>query len=58
MTPSSNPDQALDELTSEFVEIPVRIVIDVFRSYLHRMDSVAAAAAATRARIIDACVAA
>jgi hypothetical protein len=55
---NENRDQALDQLTTEFSTIPVRIVIDVFRSYLERAESVPAAAEATRARIIDACVAA
>ena len=56
--PLNQSDQALNDLTSEFVTVPVRIVIDIFRSYLDRTGSVAAAAAATRARIIDACNAA
>ena len=56
--PSANRDEALNELTTEFYTVPVRIVVDIFRSYLERVGSVAAASAATRARLIDACVAA
>jgi hypothetical protein len=58
VTYSNNPDQALHELTTEFVNVPVRIVIDIFRSYLDHAESVQSAAAATRWRIIDACQAA
>jgi hypothetical protein len=53
----TNPisDDALNQLTSEFPDIPARIVVDIFCGYLRRNTSVPAAADATRARIVDAC---
>jgi hypothetical protein len=51
-------DQALNELTTEFYTVPVRIVIAIFQGYLDQYASVRAAVEATRARIIDACIAA
>lgn len=52
----TSPDRALNDLTSEFHDIPVRIVLSIFRSYLNELDEVQAAAAATRRRILDACL--
>lgn len=55
---TSDRDQALEELSSEFVAIPARITVHVFLSYLRVLHNVAAAKSATRARIRDACTAA
>ncbi len=59
MTRSINAtrDRALNDLTSEFSTVPVRIVIDVFTSYLECATSLATAVIDARARIVDACAA-
>ncbi|WP_375478507.1 hypothetical protein [uncultured Jatrophihabitans sp.] len=51
-------DHAFNRLTTDFPDIPVRIVLDVFLSFLDRTSSVSAAVDLTRERILDACLAA
>jgi hypothetical protein len=55
---SAARDQAFNRLTADFPTIPVRIVLDVFLSFLDRTSSVPAAVDLTRERILDACLAA
>jgi hypothetical protein len=52
----SSRDYALEQLTSEFPTISVRIIVKVFLRYLETCDSLPSAVESTRARIIDACV--
>ncbi|GAB2464185.1 hypothetical protein [Jatrophihabitans fulvus] len=51
----SQRDRALEELTSEFPLISAKVVVAMFLRYIEATDTLAAAVAATRARIIDAC---
>jgi hypothetical protein len=52
---STDPYKAISQLSHEFDRVPHRIVVDIFRGYLGRADSIPAAARATRQRIIDSC---
>ena len=52
----SSRDRALEQLTSEFPQVPVRVVLSVFLGYLGQAPSLTAAVDATRDRIVDACL--
>lgn len=53
--PVSRRDRALDQLSSEFPTVPVRVVIAVFLGYLDRERSLDQVLRASRQRIRDAC---
>ena len=48
-------DHAFEQLTREFPDVSVRVVLAVFLRYLERERSLPMAIDATRARILDAC---
>ena len=53
--PHSARAQAFENLTREFPDVPVRVVITIFLRYLEHGHTLARAVEATRYRIRDAC---
>ena len=52
---TSYRDHAFEQLTREFPEVSIRVVLAVFLRYLERERSLQLAIDATRARIMDVC---